>query len=83
MTECRLPYDTQGAAAEEGEDQAEGPAHAQDPNAQPAPSISARLREAAANVADQASSQKFSCSHIKKLRDESWLQSMQGSCWDI
>ncbi|KAK9831220.1 hypothetical protein WJX74_008151 [Apatococcus lobatus] len=42
-----------GTAAEEGEDQAEGPAKVHDRNAQPAPSVSGRLRDAAANVADQ------------------------------
>lgn len=46
----------QATGAEEGEDQAEGPAHAHDPNAQPAPSVSARLRDAAVNVADQVGS---------------------------
>ena len=40
-------------APQEGEDQADGPSHAADPDAQPAPSVSARFRDAAANVADQ------------------------------
>ncbi len=40
-------------APQEAEDQAEGPEHAADPFARPTPSVSARLRDAAANVADQ------------------------------
>ncbi|KAK9862576.1 hypothetical protein WJX84_006064 [Apatococcus fuscideae] len=42
-----------GRAAEEGEDQADGPAHNPHSDARPAPSVSGRLRDAATTVADQ------------------------------